>query len=1494
MLVGDRKWDLKESSDILVTLSEELNVIVPAKDAITTIYIDVPFHSILEVSFDKEFLTDSQNPTYGVMIQLIDGVATNCRLNATEYAERHVALAFASEHDANTLRRLLMSTNVQMNGLLPQSQSAATEALEPVLSEDELAAPGPALSHSQTLMRTASLASAIIPHGNEVSTINPSKLERAHTSQRALTEHREGSSSSMIEQDDDSQKVCHSVKMAEEGIDVSDDGSLVEKAFKAVDVSQIGGLSHDETQHQDIQARAPNNTSSIARVLYSQPLSNEKQEPKGGFDRNSDTGLSSSLRRQPGLNAIQNASDFRAQVPQHAVSPVEPAKQTTRPEHQDGEYNEPYDASPIVNHVQRRSPRNIAQDNLLQRLDRPPKSVFRQAGVKTGPHTKLSKQLRNANGIVESHTEQTVDNGLATLSKNDAGDVKTSGDSKKSKVLVYTRVRTLKEEPTKSTKKTSQTKGKAIMTEESSKAASENYDLLPPPTRADFIEAPRDKKKATATRREVTEVPRNKQEQAKPVPAKAATTNPSKGTALQSKKGSSDKAKANGSIQDPAASRPSGKMLDNDDDAIWDFDQAHSGENPHILTQSGQSAKTAKRREVSVPKTEENRAQTQLHSGKAKANKATKAHTQGPKGRVTKAKPAPAVLSQPRSRRAAAIKANKKIQGLDESDDIVDDLDDEDVVPVLTRGNRNASSDAAKAPNILKVRGGGDSRATSRGKLPTAKIPVQHSIPDSVSPDSLDGQRPGSVSHPKALSRSPKKVDLVKNPPADALRAAHSDARYTLPNENPTSAVETSIIPLHSKDGDESDQPNSASVKKGVEVSEARVDLVPGSVSQMYESITETGAAPTLPLKRDDVNQGGFDSTKKAGPGDQDPAERVLPHTDDVLFELDSKSDRFAEEVNRSQTPTAPTIVEPRQRRRSPRLAAAGPKSLPETTTSRRDSFGAKLKDTNTKVKSRDGHANVKNKEPNTPKPSKSADLARSSTEPKASAFDGLKATSFEEAKQVENPRSNLESAMQVDGEGGNPLIQTLKPACEPTSAQMGENKRRTEQVGDTSSKRVKVAIHERLERSSARRKPANDARKTPPLVVSNRPLVIGFSRSGPRNQGTVSTKKPKSPTHVGTGAPGAGFASVRGALGEPTEDITHNLDATQKKARGSSTRIQPEHLGTVNAVATREPNTQEHRTQKRKLHPFLDDPAPWEHEQLSKRQKQDVETTPSQHTHHPNMLPDASPVIHDRPQRLSSQNTRVNENGSPMPFIITRNEETAAEEQYSDEDDGNNALAEARLEDPIVLQEDDSILPEPVLPLVPVESTSRIKTKVHESLSNNSKQVPSSPHAPSVFGAMPPHHIYHDGEIVNAETKESIIPVKPQDPFLGAAQNLQNPFMNALRKSTEIAAKRLVPGAKEKGGSRVVVVRPSLNMGEDPDKTLVEPNLRKRYKQVHVSEASSSSQSSFSSQASQPGESSEDESDGETEAKWRKGLEPHQENMLECLLTISHVSNST
>ncbi|KAF6232349.1 hypothetical protein HO173_009454 [Letharia columbiana] len=369
--VGDRKWDLEEAADILVTLSEELNIIVPANDAQPAVYIDVPLDSIIDVFFEEAFVTDSPNPTFGLIIQLMGGGATNCILNASTHAERHVALAFASEKDADTLRRLLMPTNVRTNAFPPHSQSGAIDVSEPILSDDELASPGRALSNSQILMRTASLASAIIPHRIPVNTIDRSKLERVYTSQRTSTEPQEESSSSVAEHDEDLQTVDHGMEMGAEGFGVSQNDGLVQQAIEGIDVSQTDetdGLSNEESQHRNIQARILENASSSARVRYSQAHSNRTQEPMRPFDQTPDTRLPRSSRRHTGFSSIQNAPESRAQLPQQVVSSaVKLVENEYGRKGRDGEHDNLYDTSPKVQNGHRRSPRIIARENTPQK-----------------------------------------------------------------------------------------------------------------------------------------------------------------------------------------------------------------------------------------------------------------------------------------------------------------------------------------------------------------------------------------------------------------------------------------------------------------------------------------------------------------------------------------------------------------------------------------------------------------------------------------------------------------------------------------------------------------------------------------------------------------------------------------------------------------------------------------------------------------------------------------------------------------------------------------------------------------------------------------------------------------------------------------------------------------------------------------------------------------------------------------------------------------------
>ena len=1501
--LGDRNWNLKEASDILVTLSEELNIVIPANEANPAVYIDVPLDSILEVSFDNTLIPDSQLPIYGVEIRLDSGVTTNCILNAIGYVEHHMALAFSSDKDANTLKRLLIPTNFRADGSALRGRSGVSDASEQqILSEDELAAHGPALSNSQILIGTASLEDVMIPHGHAAGTIDPSMLERGHSSQRASTAHNE-----------DSLIVGHRVAMAAEGIDVSQNDILVEQAIEGIDVSQNEDLSHEENQHGNTQAYLPDKASSNAPVQNARPPGNGKQKAIGNFDRELDIGPSSSLRRHKGHNAIENIPQLRAQPSENAVSYSKQIENRRGPKGQDGEHDDLFYASPKATNGRRRSPRSLARANTPKSLDLSLEPIVRRANAKSGPPVKLSKQLRNAEGVVESHTEQTADDGLTALTKNNAVDVGISANRKKIRVPAPVKIGNGLKGSAKPAKKTAQSKRKAVATEEPADTSLDSYEVPPSPKGADTIQIPGNKTQATSTRLKATRAPRNKQKKAKPMPTKAATAASSKQVAPQVRDELKNNAKANGSVQN-SPNRPSSKKIDEEDDAIWDVDQAHGGKERHVTRRSRQPAKIAKKQGVRVSTFSKNKAQSQLQSDQAKVNKPPTAHDQDTVASLVKAKATPAALSQARPRRTAAIKANKKIQGLEESDDIVDE---EEAEPALTRIKRHIPLTAAKSRKGQKVRNGDDDRETSSGKIPTAKPSTKDFIPDSVSPDSSDKERPNSVSDPKADS-SPEKVNLPRDAAAGAIGAVADDKRDNLLKGNSTRAAETSRIPLHPELFDRSNQPDPIYAEQGAGLSEARVDLVPDSVPQLRGSISKTEPAPISSQRDGGVKQGHYDldNMRSVGPGDQDEVENVVRCIDDGSLTLNSNLDDVEEKVAHPQAPTAPMAVRIRKNRTSPRPTGAAEKTLPEPTPTRRDPFMAKLnalippsKGTNAKVKSSEftRDVNLESRGPNT---SNSGGLGRSLQESKARALNTPGGVPSGEAEPFESSRRRLKSPMQMDGESS--AIKSLKPAGQSISASGVEAKRKTEQIGDMSNKRVKLVSKERLKGASAKKTPAFDANKTPPPAVSNRPLVIGFSASGPRNQGTISTKKSKPPKDVENGAPDvaelrkhevpnpavsqvhADFASNQEALETSVEDIQPEVKVAagvQREAPGSTRRKQAGH---VNAAVIGEAQTQENGAEKRKLAPFPVDPAPGQHEQPSKRQKRNMETPPPAQKHHPRMFPDMSPaLVHDRSQRISSQNTRVNENGSPMPFFIGS---TIAEEQYSDdEDDGKDALAEARLAERFVLQEDDTILPEPILPLQPLVSavsTTQPKARAYQSLSNNSKQIPSSPHASSAFATMPPHHLYHDGEIVNVETKQSILPAKPQDPFLGATQRPPNSFMDALRKSTEFAAKSLVSGAEAKRDLGGVVMCQNVNVGEDPDKTLVEPKSRKRYRKVHVSDSSSSSQSGSSTQVSQPYESSEEDSEAETEARWRKELEPHQENMLECLLTISHVSN--
>ena len=1513
--VGDREWNLKEAVDILVTVSEELNIIIPANEVSPAVYIDVPLDAVSEVSFENELVLDSQQPMYGVVLRLDGGGTTNCMLNATGYPETRVGLSFSSQKDANTLKRLVLPTNFRTNGVAPHGRSGTPDASEWVLSDEQLAAPAPASRDNPMPLGIAPLDHTIGFHSNTVSTIDPSMLEQAHTPQRGLAEYHGNPSNLVAEYDEDCLVAGHTVEMAVKGIDVSQIDVpqmdvIVEQAVEGIDVSYMGGLSHGDVIHRSIKRDNVGNAS-----INTQVLDSRQQKSIGRADRPPDIRLLSSLPVNAGLNASEDA-----QRPQQAVSSVEQVENRRGPESQIGEHDALYYASPKLEKGHGRSPRILPRNSTPRTQKWPLKSNIPRAIAIKGPPIKLSRQLRNADGVVELLTEQT-DNKLSTMNKDDAVEVNTSAKYKKSTASAPENARKGVKQSTERGKKSTQRKGKAVANEEPWGSLSGEYDISPPPKRVGSVIRPSgDRKEAANTRLNAKKATCDSKKKEKPVSTKASNAATSKDVTPRLRDGSNNEARASESLQHSVPDRPNGKNIDDDDDAIWDFDQAH--EERQTLLQSRESVSAAKKQDVRIPTSVTHGTRRQLHSHTKKIDRLPIAHNQESVRRPIGAKPALYTLSRNRPRRTAAIKANRKIQGLVESDEIVDE---EESVLAHTHRKRDTTLTAAKMGKSTNVGNGEDDRPRPSGKLPANELSTRNFIPDSISPVSWDTQRPDTTPDRKADS-SIDGVSLAKDAPAEALQTAADGKRNDLRKGDLISAAETSVL-LHAGHNELSNQPDPISAELGAESSEALVTLVPISVAQLRHPVTETEPSHIISQPDKDAKQ-GYDDLDTMSAVDEDQPQDVLPCTDNQALEPKSTTNRSEEEIACSRAPTAPMTVRARQRRIPPGLAGSVEESLLKPTSTRRNLFVSKLnasmpqvKDTNPQVKASkaSGDAILESKESNV---SKSAEPERSSLRFKVTALEKPGVVSLGEASHVQSPREALKSTMQKDGEGKGLLTQSSKRAGGKSSTLTPATKRKVEQAQDINNKRVKVMPKERLERVSARR-PGSDAKKTPLPSVSNKPVVIGFSASGPRNQGTISTKKSRTPEDVRTGAPDAvksrehqvpetviyqaqaDFTLNQEALEPNSENIQSRVNVpgiAQNKDRGSTMQKLVGHHENVNTVATTEAQRQEKGAEKRKCAPFADDPAPWEHEQLSKRRKREIRTPPPAQKHHHRMLPDMGlALVRDRSQRVSSQNTRVNENGSPMPFFVNRNEVALAVDQSSDDDDGKDALAEARLEEQSVLQHVDPVISEPVLPLRPLVSTTstlKPKARVYQSLSSNNKQVPSSPHASSAFGTMPPHHLYDDGGIVNAETKEPIVPAKPQDPFLDsflrATQKPPNAFMDALCRSTEFVAQSLVAGANDKKDSGGVVMRQNPHVDDDPDKTLVEPGLRERHEQVHISDNSSNSQSCSSTQASQPDESSGHDSEAEKEVKWRKGLEPHQEDMLDCLLTVSHVSNDS
>jgi len=347
--------------------------------------------------------------------------------------------------------------------------------------------------------------------------------------------------------------------------------------------------------------------------------------------------------------------------------------------------------------------------------------------------------------------------------------------------------------------------------------------------------------------------------------------------------------------------------------------------------------------------------------------------------------------------------------------------------------------------------------------------------------------------------------------------------------------------------------------------------------------------------------------------------------------------------------------------------------------------------------------------------------------------------------------------------------------------------------------------------------------------------------------------------------------------------NIVH-FEPTGPSNQGSSTR-KPEHASASAKTATPNPHPDIEYRSKRKHVDDAQDNRVAPQFLPEKRQKLHYRDGPKEAVEQAPLLPTKAQRANNVGQQhnASSQSSRVDEFGSPQPYqhartttitqkklpprptakqVITLDDDSEVDENLAPYDDEPSAFPEVFLPTHKSLKKSPRAAP-PAL------------------ISNNSKHRPSSPLAPSsIITGLAAHEEQADGKLVVVRTAEVVVLKKPQDPFVEAALERSNSFMDLLRKSSgkQVDKSQTKHIGSPGGGYKV-------SDDQDPEKTLIgalDPD----------DEDASSTASETSSDSDDSSEEEEKHSDDGSVLAWHRALQPHQKATLDVLVEISHVSS--
>ena len=1452
---GFHQYNTVDNSAILVTVTkdEDLRIVVSASPTGPAVYVDVPLGNVQNTTIESAWNAESQAHRYAVTIELTQAVRNAWYHDAVGRTNKTISMAFASPSHAETLVELLQQPKKVRTTDRPTVMQSQPIDCSEIALDGKFARPNLALTHSQSLAGVALQANSHLIQNSSNGILNQDNAALPSTSQNGITKHV-SESGLEVEIHHDTQRPTSSVSSAIEGIDVSQPDTA--------NCKEIKSKAPESTAHADgpvIGSRRPAGT--LADFEFGDPPSPniDGSIQQGQVSKYQDQGYDSSYDISP------RASRIRAKRRDNAVPAMQPklsrppGNNGTLPATEDGPTEEPPPSKPPPSKP-RRSLRNI-DGNIEARVE-----------------SQSTLELERAAG--------TIVKTVTTSKSSDNHEVTAPAKSKAGHHKAHL-IKKAKEGKGKGQGQGQAPKGK------DRRYIEDEYDLPGSP------KAPIRRLEASMIQGKTTSLApaRPNQQISNPKkPVKAAiipSSVLSKRLEAQSKPAHAPKPPREKVVRiaDSEANK------DTRDPAIWDKGLENRDEDHETSPKQQTKAKCVAKKPA-----------RDFKEGKAKRieSRPKKISRQTSLEYTAKAKPA-VDLAQTRSKRAAALIANKKIQGLEESDEIIEEVEEsvsmsrKELITPTNKEEIQSSLTEIPEEEVLKI--------TDKAQASIDGDPKNLSL----SKDSVPSLRPDEYASSEASSV--ENVELVSTTTRHGIAQAETTSIPRRPPTNPD---------LLDAQGTSSYVRNERGLT-GVDVNgdiynrfqNREKGFIPESITEDSRAGSKEDGSTIEPILEIDE---GARPLGMVGDAEDSHFQEAMPDIESIdRRENGTMNDETSE-------PGKNTVTSQMEESHSQMTR----KEVQDTTTVTQYVNQASIKSERSRATSGDSKA----RDPFEAKLSLlTPDNAVSTVTVKERARPGTKQTPkaskernggqhrVDEGKDVRSTGQGSDSGRVTQDEMQD-VVGIIQQENGSTNAKSGLHKKiQAQQRSQKDHGPMKKSVQTEQEQNVGFTQPKQATSKSDILgipvagVEKKRKAVPdgGAREKGPKLTAFNDHKTPSHGRNENLREPTANTTSTS-ANGKPVKmslaemhppDINRkpeiiNFSAEGPKNQGSASIKMLKPLTVSKGIQTDESNQaapgNELKLLKRKT-ASRDDFAQLAYEQPPKRQKQYI-TPPTKHNQVPQMIPEPtkSIAVQEKPNRVSSQSTRVDENGSPMPSVHARHDIVAQTQgQRKDEEVAiSYSITDIHREQErcVSYAGGDNLEDDPSLPLTTFPPLHQGHNAGFDRFSSNSKGKYASPTAPSDFASMPAHYMFDDGTIVNSQTKENIVPSEPQDPFTGAGQVGTSDFIRALRRKSGTEARRQDDLLSRKG-TVTNAKRQFPAWTEDPDKTLVEVEPpRKQRKRDIISIGSTITSSSLGSTASKGLSSSIEASSLESDSQWRKAFEPHQSDMLGVLTEISHVGN--